>query len=163
MPLYQVWRVWKFNVLLVLHDIVSLSHNTDLLHCHKISHFSALLLNDTSCRCVTLRHTMSRHVMFHTASNIVLRCVTLCYVVVRCVTSAFKIIQRCSLLRVLRDLKRYYKLSQPHYTESDLETIKRNSASSEMWLFSSKKIPLSSLWLLASKLNLVSLSFALIF
>ena len=117
-------RVWKFNVLLVLHEMVSLSHNADLLHCHKISHFPPCYLmthHVVASLYVILCHDMSCSTLRLTSSC--LMCHLLCYVVSLVHSKLFK---DAVFFGSSRELKCYYKLSQPYFTESDLETIKRN-------------------------------------
>lgn len=77
---------------------------------HVVASLYVILCHDMSCS--TLRLTSS-----------CLMCHLLCYVVS---LVHWKLFKDAVFFGSSRELKRYYKLSQPYYTESDLETIKRS-------------------------------------
>ena len=96
----------------------------------------------TSWHIIPLRHSTSycvpRCVMFDTASNFVTQALRVSHIVLRCVTSFWKVIQRCNLPRVFKNLNLIVIPADLGWKRLKLETIERHLLSS-MMLFSPEK------------------------
>ena len=84
----------------------------------------------TSWHIIPLRHSTSycvpRCVMFDTASNFVTQALRVSHIVLRCVTSFWKVIQRCNLPRVFKNLNLIVIPADLGWKRLKLETIERH-------------------------------------